>query len=135
MVHERAPNEWEPFVLSGEVMRDERLRMIQLLGWAKSQGFWPKRFKANDLFVVPIANKLVRWGQLMDYQRSIALWVPSERALRKILNKRNLLGLRVEEQDGVFLANFRNASEVTGAGLDKRVALLSVLNTLRKVGA
>lgn len=113
---------------------DEREQVVQLLLWIKSKGLWPERIKGDELFVVLVVNKLMRWRDLKPHQKQNALWVPSPRSLKKVLAERGFGELKMRQMDGVHFVSFEAKETVRGAGVGIPEALLSSLNALRKKG-
>lgn len=111
---------------------DKREQVIQLLVWIQGQRLWPKKIKGDELFVVPVSNKLMRWRDLKPHQREIALWVPSPRSLKKVLAERGFGELTMRQKDGVHFVSFEAKETVSGVGVGVPEALLSSLNALRK---
>jgi len=107
-------------------------RVLDLLEWVKSSGLWPERFSASDRFVVPVANHITNYANLLPHQRRIALWLPSSKSLAKILEDRGMNNLEVSKLEGLFFAHVETGKgDMSGVGLGQTEALLSLLNHLR----
>ena len=84
--------------------------------------------------MVPVANRLMRWRDMLPHQRSIALWVPSPRSLKRVLREHGFGGLKVGYKQGIHFVSFGVGRQIKGVGIGLPEALLSSLNDLRKKG-
>jgi hypothetical protein len=110
-----------------------RWKIIDLLMWIKEQGYWPRYFSADDLFVVPIANSIKKYSQLEPHQRATALWIPTQPKLNKILKGKGYSQLDIKENFGVHVANLQRSARIhIGFGVGRSEAILSVMYALRR---
>lgn len=113
--------------------RDVRGQILELLQWIKDQGFWPRKFRGNELFVIPVIGKMGRFRDLREHQKASALWVPSVPTLKKVLRRRGM-ALACRNQNGIYLTGFLHRTQTfSGAGVGRAEALLSAFASMRRM--
>jgi len=103
--------------------------ILDLLVWVREAGLWPNSFRSKDLFVIPVANRISFYEDLLPHQKEIALWVPSAKTLAKALRARGLQKLELRQLEGFHLAK---VGPTRGVGVGQTEALLSLLQHLRR---